>query len=85
MTIKDIHIGTRFCQPEYLPPFNETMAIVDIEYNPNAGKPIKDMFGAVVWEEPFATIKAKGEITSRIEKYSVQTDKSKLDDWLTFI
>lgn len=84
ITIKDIKIGTTFCQPELVIPHNQMMTIIDIKYNRNAGKPVNDMWGNEVWPEPFATIEAIGSITGEKKGYAVQSEDSDLSDWLTF-
>ena len=84
ITIKDIKVGMKFCQPELVHPHNQMMTIKSIKYNKNAGKPIKDMWGSVVWAEPLATIMAVGSITKKKKYYSVQSKNSNLSDWLTF-
>ena len=85
ITIKDIKVGMKFCQPELVHPHNQMMTIKSIEYNKNAGKPVKDMWGSVVWAEPLATIMAVGSITGEIKSYAVQSEDSDLSDWFTFI
>lgn len=85
ITIKDVCRGTLFFTKGYVSPYNALMEVVDIEYNKNAGKSVKDMWGGTVWEEPFASIKARNTITDEISGYSVQTENSVLSDWLTFV
>ena len=85
VTIKDIKIGTKFCEPELVHPHNQMMTVTGIKYNENAGRPVKDMWGGVVWAEPFATIEAVGSITGEKKGYTVQSADSDLSDWLTFI
>lgn len=85
ITIKDVKIGMLICDPAYVSPDNEIQEIIDIEYNPKAGEPVKDMFGGVVWSEPFATIKTVGKTTGKRRGYSVQSADSELQDWITFI
>lgn len=85
ITIKDIKKGTQFCEPSAKSPRNEIMTVVDIKYNPHAGRPVKDMWGGVVWAEPLATVYAVGAITKERRGYSVQSEDSNLADWLTFI
>lgn len=84
ITIKDIKVGTTYCQPELVSPHNQMMTVVDIVYNEDGGKPVYDMWGGKVWEEPFATILAKGELTGEIKGYTVQSRNSDLSSWLTF-
>lgn len=84
ITIKDIKVGTTFCQPELVSPHNQMMRVTGIKYNKNAGKPCKDMWGGTVWAEPFATIEAVGELTGEQKGYTVQTEDSDLSSWLTF-
>lgn len=85
VTIKDIKIGTKFCEPELVHPHNQMMTITGIKYNENAGRPVRDMWGGEVWAEPFATIEAVGSITGEKKGYTVQSADSDLSDWLTFI
>lgn len=85
ITIKDIKKGTQFCEPSAKSPRNEIMTVVDIKYNPHAGRPVKDMWGGVVWAEPLATVYAVGAITKERRGYSVQSEDYNLADWLTFI
>jgi hypothetical protein len=85
ITIKDVKIGMLICDPAYVSPDNEIQEIIDIEYNPKAGEPVKDMFGGVVWSEPFATIKTVGKTTGKRRGYTVQSADSELQDWITFI
>ena len=85
VTIKNISIGSKFCQPELATPHNQMMTVVDIEYNKDAGEPCRDMWGAVVWEKPFATIYAVGSLTGERKGYTVQSADSDLSSWLTFI
>lgn len=85
ITIKDVKIGMLICDPAYVSPDNEIQEIIDIEYNPKAGEPVKDMFGGVVWSEPFATIKTVGKTTGKRRGYTVQSVDSELQDWITFI
>lgn len=85
VTIKDIKIGTKFCEPELVHPNNQMMTVTGIKYNENAGRPVKDMWGGVVWAEPFATIEAVGSITGEKKGYTVQSAESDLSDWLSFI
>ena len=84
VTIKDIKIGTTFCEPELVHPHNQMMTVTGIKYNENAGKPCLDMWGGEVWSEPFATIEAVGSITGVKKSYAVQSEDSDLSDWLTF-
>lgn len=81
ITIKDICRGTLFFDA----PRGDLMEVVDIEYNKKAGQPIKDQWGGVVWEEPFASIKARNTVTGKTSGYTVQSQDSKLNDWLTFV
>lgn len=85
VTIKDIKIGTKFCEPELVHPHNQMMTVTGIKYNENAGRPVRDMWGGEVWAEPFATIEAVGSITGEKKGYTVQSAESDLSDWLTFI
>lgn len=85
ITIKDVCRGTLFFQKEYVAPHNALMEVVDIVYNKDAGKPIKDQWGGTVWEEPFASIKVRNSITGEISGYTVQSENSVLSDWLTFV
>lgn len=85
ITIKDVCRGTLFFIKDYVYPYNALMEVVDIEYNKNAGEPVKDVWGGTVWEQPFASIKARNTITNEISGYSVQTENSVLSDWLTFV
>jgi len=81
VTIKNVCRGTLF----YETPRGDLMEVVDIEYNENAGQPVKDQWGGTVWEEPFATIKARNTVTGKVCGYSVQSQNSKLNGWLTFV
>lgn len=81
ITIKDVCRGTLFFEA----PRGDLMEVVDIEYNKKAGQPVKDQWGGVVWEEPFASIKARNTITGKVSGYAVQSQDSKLNDWLTFV
>jgi hypothetical protein len=85
VTIKNICIGSKFCQPDLATPHNQMMTVVDIEYNKDAGEPCRDMWGSVVWEKPFATIYAVGSLTGERKGYTVQSEDSDLSSWLTFI
>lgn len=85
VTIQNISIGTKFCQPELVHPHNQMMTVTGIKYNKNAGRPVRDMWGGEVWAEPFATIEAVGSITGEKKGYTVQSADSDLSDWLTFI
>ena len=85
VTIQNISIGTKFCQPELIHPHNQMMTVTGIKYNKNAGRPVRDMWGGEVWAEPFATIEAVGSITGEKKGYTVQSADSDLSDWLTFI
>jgi hypothetical protein len=85
VTIKDIKIGTKFCEPELVHPHNQMMTVTGIKYNENAGRPVRDMWGGEVWAEPFATIEAVGSITGEKKGYTVQSADSDLSGWLTFI
>lgn len=85
VTIKDIQVGTKFCEPELVHPHNQMMTVTGIKYNENAGRPVRDMWGGEVWAEPFATIEAVGSITGEKKGYAVQSAESDLSDWLTFI
>ena len=82
ITIKDVCRGTLF----YQAPRGDLMEVVDIEYNKKAGQPIKDQWGGTVWEEPFASIKARNTVTGKISDYTVQSQDSVLNkNWLTFV
>lgn len=81
VTIKDVCCGTLFFEA----PHGDLMEVVDIEYNENAGQPVKDQWGGTVWEEPFATIKARNTVTGKVSGYTVQSQNSKLNGWLTFV
>lgn len=81
ITIKDVCRGTLF----YEAPHGDLMEVVGIEYNENAGQPIKDQWGGTVWEEPFAALKAKNTVTGKVSGYTVQTQDSELSGWLTFV
>lgn len=85
VTIKDIKVGTKFCEPELVHPHNQMMTVTGIKYNENAGRPVRDMWGGEVWAEPFATIEAVGSITGEKKGYTVQSADSDLSGWLTFI
>lgn len=85
VTIKDIKIGTKFCEPELVHPHNQMMTVTGIKYNENAGRPVRDMWGGEVWAEPFATIEAVGSITGENKGYTVQSAESDLSGWFTFI
>ena len=85
ITIKDIKRGMLLCEPGCVYPKNEVQEVVDIKYNPRAGAPVKDMWGGVVWSEPFAEIIAVGKITGERRGYSVQSQDSELQDWIHFI
>ena len=85
VTIKNISIGSKFCQPDLVTPHNQMMTVVDIEYHEDAGEPCRDMWGGVVWEKPFATIYAVGSLTGERKGYTVQSEDSDLSSWLTFI
>jgi hypothetical protein len=84
ITLQNICVGTTFCQPELVSPHNQMMRVTGIKYNKNAGKPCYDMWGGKVWEEPFATIEAVGELTGEQKGYTVQSEDSDLSSWLTF-
>jgi hypothetical protein len=84
ITIQNISVGTKFCQPELIHPHNQMMTVTGIKYNRNAGRPVRDMWGGEVWSEPFATIEAVGSITGVKKSYAVQSEDSDLSDWLTF-
>lgn len=84
ITIKDIKVGTTYCQPELVSPHNQMMKITGIKYNKHAGRPCKDMWGGTVWAEPFATIEAVGLLTGEVGGFTVQTEDSDLSSWLTF-
>lgn len=84
ITIKDIKVGTTYCQPELVSPHNQMMRITGIKYNKNAGRPCTDMWGGTVWAEPFATIEAVGLLTGETGGFTVQTEDSDLSSWLTF-
>lgn len=84
VTIKDIQVGTKFCEPELVHPHNQMMTVTGIKYNENAGRPVRDMWGGEVWAEPFATIEAVGSITGEKKGYTVQSAESDLSGWLTF-
>lgn len=82
VTIKDVCRGTLFFEA----PHGDLMEVVDIEYNENAGQPIKDQWGGTVWEEPFAVLKAKNTATGKVSGYTVQSQNSVLNrNWLTFV
>lgn len=85
VTIQNISIGTKFCEPELAHPHNQMMTVTGIKYNENAGRPVRDMWGGEVWAEPFATIEAVGSITGEKKDYTVQSADSDLSGWLTFI
>ena len=85
ITIKNVKVGTKFCQPELVSPHNEMMTVIDIKVNPDAGEPCKDMWGGTVWNKPKYTIVAIGSITHTEHTFCVQSDDSELQDWLTFI
>lgn len=85
ITIKDINVGMTFCQPGLVSPHNQMMTITGIKYNKKAGKPIKDIYGATVWNEPFAFIEAVGSITGKKQDYAVQSENSNIANWLTFV
>ena len=85
VTIQNISIGTKFCEPELAHPHNQMMTVTGIKYNENAGRPVRDMWGGEVWAEPFATIEAVGSITGEKKGYTVQSAESDLSGWLTFI
>lgn len=84
ITIQNISVGTKFCQPELVHPHNQMMTVTGIKYNRNAGRPVRDMWGGEVWSEPFATIEAVGSITGEKKGYAVQSEDSDLSGWLTF-
>lgn len=81
ITIKDVCRGALFFEA----PHGDLMEVVDIEYNENAGQPIKDQWGGTVWEEPFAVLKAKNTVTGKVSGYMVQSQNSDLSRWLTFV
>lgn len=81
ITIKDVCYGTLFFEA----PHGDLMEVVGIEYNENAGQPIKDQWGGTVWEEPFAVLKAKNTATGKVSGYTVQSQNSDFNGWLTFV
>ena len=85
ITIKDVKRGMLLCEPSCVYPKNEVQEVVDIKYNPRAGAPVKDMWGGVVWSEPFAQIITVGKTTGERRGYSVQSQDSELQDWIHFI
>lgn len=81
VTIKDVCCGTLFFEA----PHGDLMEVIEIEYNENAGQPIKDQWGGTVWEEPFAVLKAKNTATGEVSGYTVQSQNSDFNRWLTFV
>ena len=85
ITINNVHVGTRFREPELAYPHNQIMIVIGFERNKDAGEPIRDEFGGVCWKKPLGSIVAKGEVTGEVKKYSVQSENSNLSRWLTFL
>lgn len=74
LKLKDIKEGMTFCYPHSSYPHNELMTVTGIKYNENAGEPVKDMWGGVVGEEPFASVEAVGSITGEKSSFCVYSE-----------
>jgi len=84
LRLKDIKVGMTYCHPDHVYPHNELMTVTGIKYNENAGRPVKDMWGGVVWSEPFAEVEAVGTITGEKSGFTVQSEDSELD-WMLWV
>ena len=84
LKLQDIKVGMTYCHPDHVYPHNELMTVTGIKYNENAGRPVKDMWGGVVWAEPFAEVEAVGTITGEKSGFTVQSKDSKLD-WMLWV
>ena len=84
LKLQDIKVGMTYCHPDHVYPHNELMTVTGIKYNENAGRPVKDMWGGVVWAEPFAEVDAVGTITGEKGGFSVQSKDSDLD-WMLWV
>ena len=84
LKLQDIKVGMTYCHPDNVYPHNELMTVTGIKYNENAGRPVKDMWGGVVWAEPFAEVEAVGTITGEKSGFTVQSKDSKLD-WMLWV
>ena len=84
LKLQDIKVGMTYCHPDHVYPHNELMTVTGIKYNKNAGRPVKDMWGGVVWSEPFAEVEAVGTITGEKSGFTVQSEDSKLD-WMLWV
>lgn len=84
LKLQDIKVGMTYCHPDHVYPHNELMTVTGIKYNENAGRPVKDMWGGVVWSEPFAEVEAVGTITGEKSGFTVQSKDSELD-WMLWV
>lgn len=83
ITRNDIKVGMLYYYADQQN--KELFKIVDIVSNPNAGKPVQDMWGGVVWEEPAYTIIGVSLTTGKKKGFIVQSEKSSLDRYLKFV
>lgn len=83
-TIKDIKVGDKYFFTNHAEEFKKLYEITSIEVNNNAGEPIRDMFGGVVWSVPKYTIHSVSE-DGKKSSVSVQSDNTNFDGWITFI
>ena len=84
LKLKDIKVGMTYCHPNHVYPHNELMTVTGIKYNKHAGRPCRDMWGGVVWSEPFASVEAVGTITGEKSGFAVQSENSDLD-WMLWV
>jgi hypothetical protein len=84
-TIKDIKKGDLFCFLEHSEKFQNLYEVTEITQNKDGGKPMKDMWGGVVGEMPMFHIVGISLINSEKNGFSVQSENSNLDNWITFV
>jgi hypothetical protein len=84
-TIKDIKKGDLFCFLDHSEKFQNLYEVTEINQNKDGGKQVKDMWGGVVGEKPMFTIVGISPINSEKNGFSVQSENSNLDNWITFV
>ena len=81
---KTIKKGDKFLDADIIEEFIEPFEVIEVVENKNGGKPVSDMLGFDVWNEPKYFVKAKSLKTNRVLEYPLQGDNDNFAGWMTF-
>ena len=80
-TIKDIKVGDRYFHREHCEQHVEIYEVTAVRTNPDGGKPVRDMWGSHVWDEPMYVIESRSLKDGHKSGVAVHSDKEDLS-WL---